>query len=249
MTAVRYTPPALTRQPIHSMSTISTNSTSLFSSRKRRSPATWLSADPTTKRVRAWENVQCGLPAALLKLGRNSRVRKKRALDKLKTTTEYEEMSMEARSAAEQEIVRIEEARRHAEEQQASDEWKRLNSDSDDGDEDVDSETSGEPESDVSDPEYEVPEYVASHGGIEHEFDEDGKPKLSSDDIAKFTNIIQRARESFEGFIHRVQQRYTENDPIWEPESSSDSDGSESSCSIDTEDMEEEEEWTGIPDD
>lgn len=91
-------------------------------------PASLLSVDNTTKRVRAWETIQDGLSAALLKLGRNSRARKKRALDKLKRTGEYKAMSIELRHAAEQNIVEIEEARRYAEEQQARKEWRKLNS-------------------------------------------------------------------------------------------------------------------------
>lgn len=215
------------------MPTVPTNATALFSCRKRRASVTSLSSDPTTKRVHEWEKIQYGLRAALLKISRNSRVRKKRALDKLKMTPEYQAMSDELRSDAERDIIQMEEGRRRTEEQQAQDGWRKLNST-----EEVGSDRFGGAELEVSDPEFEVHESIASGEAFEHEFDDEGNPKLSSNDIVEFTEIIQRAKQSFEGFIDRIQQQATEDEAIWDPDSSSDSENS----------IDESEEWMGIPD-
>ena len=98
----------------------------MFATCKRKGEAP-LSGDPDTKRVHHWERMQTGFDAAKLKIQRNHRVRKKRALDALHATDKYKSMSSAEREQADTRVITDCETRRNADLAAAAREWKRLN--------------------------------------------------------------------------------------------------------------------------
>jgi len=208
--------------------------TPMFATRKRKGEAP-LSSDPNTKRVRHWERMQTGFDAAKLKIQRNHRVRKKRALDALHATDKYKSMTSAEREQADTTVIMDCDARRDTDLAAAARQWKRLNQGSDDksnddsnddakddsnddsdnysGDgrdddnaNDLDWESPDDNEADISDREFEVDESAASQEGVPYELDEDGKVKLDEETTAGLRHILERARQRNALFIIRVME-------------------------------------------
>jgi len=205
-----------------------------------------LSSDPETKRVRHWERMQTGFDAAKLKIQRNHRARKKRALDALHATEKYESMSSAEREQADTKVAVDCEMRRDADLVAAAEQWKSLNRISDDESNDKsDNENNNESnnegsnnadeldwqwpddnEPDTSDPEYEVDEITAAQEGVPYELDEEGEVKLGEEATAGLRRILERARKRHALFIKRVVDlagQHGESEINWDSEDSKDS--------------------------
>jgi hypothetical protein len=169
----------------------------MFATRKRKSDIP-LSTTPETKRVRNWERMQTGFDAAKLKIQRNHRARKKRALDALHATEGYRTMTSSEKEDANAKVTVELETRRDVDLEAAAEQWKVLNRISDDHmDDHSDDKSDGlswespdENEADVSDPEYEVDESIAAQEGVPYELDAEGEIKLSEETTAGLKRIL-----------------------------------------------------------
>ena len=186
------------------------------------------------KHVRHWECMQTGFDAAKLKIQRNHRVRRKRALDALHATDKYKSMTSAQREQADTTVITDCETRRDAELAAAARQWKRLNwisddetnevtkdtgnkstaesldnSDEDRNDDnanDLDWESPDDSEANTSDPDYEVDENAAVQEGVPYELDEDGNVKLDEETTAGLRHILERVCQRNALFIRRVME-------------------------------------------
>jgi hypothetical protein len=157
-----------------------------------------LSNNADTKRVRTWESLKTGVDAALLKARRNSRARKKRALDKLCATPTYKQLPANKRREAEAKVTAEEAARRAADERNIVEEWRKLNG--------------AKREEEVT-LDWDTP--------IEHPYDEASDIKLSDNALKEFQSIMQRARERHDALTSRLEllSNNHEQEAIFEIES------------------------------
>jgi hypothetical protein len=189
-----------------------------------------------------------------LKVLRNARQRKKRALERLRNSHEYKKHTEEQQSTAVAKVIAELEARREDELVAAAKEWHVVAGDSDIDDAPVDDslgwDTPDEHEADESDPEYEVNDDIAEKEGQPHEVDIEGKIKLDGEAASALQAIMQKANRQHEKFLKRVEHMnasHENEEVVWSADGGS-GDSSDGSDMHEDNKEDEDDEWGGIPD-